>query len=418
MQGSMNKRRVVITGMGMLTPVGKTVAETWEALLAGTVGISSIDTFDTQEYKASVAGVIRDFDPSLTIDKKEARRMDRYCQLAMAATKEAVDQSGIEAAGYPASQVGVIFGTGIGGLITLEIEKQKLIEKGPRGVSPLFIPTMISNIAAGRIAMAYNFKGDNYTISTACASGTHAIGEAFRKIKDGYLEACICGGSEATITPIAVAGFGNMTALTKASDPLCASLPFDARREGFVLGEGAGMLVLESLEGAQKRGAHILGEIVGYGATSDAYHITSPSPEGTGSAEAMRLAMVEAEIEPDLVDYINAYGTGTPLNDKFETLAIKLALGEEQARRDAINSTKSMTGHLLGAAGAVEAIVTALSIQHQCIHRTVGLEVPDPACDLDYVPQANRQINIRYALSNSLGFGGHNATLCLKKYEE
>lgn len=417
METSQNKR-VVITGMGMLTPVGHTVDETWQSLLKGTIGIRPIDRFDISDYKASVAGIIEDFDPTLYIDKKEARRMDRYCQLALAATKEAFENSGLEPESYGAEKIGVVFGTGIGGLITLEVEKEKLINKGPRGVSPLFIPTMISNIATGRIAMIYQIKGDNYTVSTACASGTHAIGEAFRKIKHGYLDACVCGGSEATLTPIAIAGFGNMTALSKSDDPKKASLPFDARRDGFVLGEGAGMLVLESLERAKARGAKIYGEIVGYGATSDAYHITSPAPDGKGPGEAMKLAMKEAGITPESVDYINAHGTGTPLNDKYETLAIKYALGEKRAYEVAINSTKSMTGHLLGAAGAVEAIVTSLSIHEGIVHQTVGLEESDPDCDLDYVAEGNRSMNIRYALSNSLGFGGHNATLCFKKFED
>lgn len=408
--------RVVITGMGAITPLGHNVSQTWAGIVENRVGIDTLTAFDCTDYRVHLAAEVRDFQPTDYLDKKEARRMDRYCQFALVAADEAVQQSGISASGPPANRIGVIFGTGIGGMITFENEVTKLNEKGPRQVSPLFIPTMISNIAAGRIAMQYQFYGDNYTISTACASGTHAIGEAFRKIADGYLDACVCGGSEACIAPVAVAGFANMTALSRASDPALGSLPFDARRDGFVLGEGAGILVLESLESAERRGAAVLGEIVGYGATSDAYHITSPSPDGKGAGQAMADAMAEAGIGPDEVDYINAHGTGTPLNDQFETAAIKLALGDKRAREVPVSSTKSMTGHLLGAAGAMEAIVTALSIEHGLIHRTVGLTEPDPDCDLDYVADRNRKADIRYALSNSLGFGGHNATLCLTKF--
>ncbi|HHX36807.1 MAG TPA: beta-ketoacyl-ACP synthase II, partial [Clostridiaceae bacterium] len=314
-------------------------------------------------------------------------------------------------------RVGVVFGTGVGGIITFEQQVRDLAAKGTRAVSPIFIPKMISNIAPGQIAMRYQCTGDNFTVASACSSGTHAIGEGFRKIKDGYLDACICGGSEACITPVAIAGFANMTALATTTDPALASLPFDKKRNGFVLAEGSGMLILEELEQALARGAEIYGEIVGYGATSDAYHITSPSPDGQGAAKAMMLAMEEAGIEASEVDYINAHGTGTPVNDPFETTAIKLALGEERAHQIPVNSSKSMTGHLLGAAGSFEAIVTALSIREGIVHRTVGLTDPDPECDLDYVAEGNRRVAIRYALTNSLGFGGHNGTLCLAKYE-
>lgn len=416
-QNTKQKRRVVVTGIGMITPLGNTTAETWEALVQNKIGIGPITAFDDSDFKVHLAAEVKDFDPTAHLDKKEARRMDRYCQMGMVAADEAVRQAGLTAETYGADKTGVIYGTGVGGLITFETEVQKLASKGPRAVSPLFIPTMIANIAPARIAMAYGLKSDNYTVSTACASGAHAIGEAFRKIADGYMEACICGGSEACISPVAIAGFSNMTALSKETDPSLGSLPFDERRGGFVLGEGAGMVVLESLDGALARGAKILGEIVGYGSTCDAYHITSPSPDGTGAAAAMKEAMEEAGITPAQVDYINAHGTGTPLNDKYETTAIKLALGEEEAARTPISSTKGMTGHLLGAAGAIEAIICMLSIRDKKALRTVGLSVNDPECDLDYIQEGNRDLEISYALSNSLGFGGHNATLCLAKYE-
>ncbi|MGI6077561.1 MAG: beta-ketoacyl-ACP synthase II [Fastidiosipilaceae bacterium] len=416
-QHSDNKNRVVITGMGLLTPIGNTVAETWESLLENRIGIGKISQFDTADFKAHLSGEVKNFDPTDFIDRKEARRMDRYCQMALAATDEAMHQSGLDISTCDKYRVGVIFGTGVGGIITFEQQVRDLAAKGTRSVSPIFIPKMISNIAPGQIAMRYQCTGDNYTVASACASGTHAIGEAFRKIKDGYLDACICGGSEACITPVAIAGFANMTALATTTDPTLASLPFDKKRNGFVLAEGCGMLVLESLEHALKRGADIYGEVVGYGATSDAYHITSPSPDGHGAAKAMSLAMEEAGITAAEVDYINAHGTGTPVNDPFETTAIKIALGDDRARAIPINSSKSMTGHLLGAAGAFETIVTALSIKHSVVHRTVGLTDPDPDCDLDYVASGNRQVDIRYALTNSLGFGGHNGTLCLAKYE-
>lgn len=417
MQKQDSKHRVVVTGMGAITPLGYTVDEFWKNVLANQLGVDYLTAFDCSEYKVCLASEIKSFDPSHYIEKKEARRMDRYCQFALVAAKEAVEHSLLNFEKEDKTRAGVIFGTGVGGLITFENEVKKLEKRGPRNVSPLFIPTMISNIAAGRIAMLYDLKGDNYTVSTACSSGTHAIGEAFRKIKAGYLDVCITGGAEACISPIAVAGFANMTALSKATKKEEGSIPFDERRSGFVLGEGAGMLVLESLEHAKSRGATIYGEIVGYGASSDAYHITSPIPDGSGAAMSMINAMNEAEILPTQVDYINAHGTGTPLNDHFETLAIKTAL-KEHAYHVAINSTKSMTGHLLGAAGAVEAIVVLKSILQKKIHKTINLNVPDPKCDLDYVADQNRDLTISYALSNSLGFGGHNATLCFAKFEE
>jgi len=365
-----------------------------------------------------LAAEVKDFDPMLYMDRKEARRMDRYCQFAVAAAKEAVDSSGIVFGNMDPFEVGVIIGTGVGGLHTMQTQYEELLLKGgPDRISPLFIPMMISNMAAGRVSMNYGLKGANYCVTTACASGAHAIGEAFRLIKHGYLKAAITGGAEAPITPIALGGFSNMKALNLTDDPDRASLPFDLDRGGFVIAEGAGIVVLETMEGAVARGATILAEVAGYGATADAYHITSPDPEGAGAAQAMRLAMKEAGVTPEEVSYINAHGTGTDLNDKYETLAIKAALGDA-AYKTAVSSTKSVTGHLLGAAGGVEAIACALAIRDGIIPPTIGLTTPDPQCDLDYTPNKARAAKITVALSNSLGFGGQNASLLFRKVEE
>jgi 3-oxoacyl-[acyl-carrier-protein] synthase II len=410
-------RRVVITGMGVISPVGNTVDQFWSNLTSGFLGIGAIDRFDPSEFEVKVAGQVHDFNPLDYMDRKEARRMDRYCQFAVAAAKQALDDSGLSIADCGADRVGTIIGSGVGGLETLESEYRKFfIGGGPSRISPLFIPMMISNMAAGRVSMIFGAKGSNLCITSACASGTHSIGEAFRTIKYGHLEACIAGGAEAPLTQIALAGFTNMNALTTETDPARASIPFDINRSGFVISEGSGIVILESLEYARKRGARIICEIAGYGSTSDAYHITSPDPEGTGAALSMTLAMQEAGLEPAAIDYINAHGTSTPLNDKFETLSIKKSFGD-QAYRTKISSTKSMTGHLLGAAGAIEAIATALAIRDGLIPPTIGLRDPDPDCDLDYVPGRAQKIPIQAALSNSLGFGGHNGTLCLKKME-
>lgn len=410
-------RRVVITGAGVLSPVGSGLELFWKNLSGGMLGISKLDRFDATGFDVSVAAQIRDFDPLQSMDRKDARRMDRYCQLAVAAAAEAVAQSGLDIASYGAERVGTIIGSGVGGLETMSIEYRKLyLEGGHSRISPLFIPMMISNMAAGKVSMIHGTKGANFCVTTACASGTHSIGEAFRAVKYGHLDACIAGGAEAPITPIAIGGFTNMTALTRESDPTCASVPFDLRRSGFVIGEGAGIVILESLESALERGAPILAELAGYGATADAYHITSPDPEGEGAANAMRLAIVEAGLEADEIGYINAHGTSTPLNDKYETLAIKKALGDA-SRTVKISSTKSMTGHLLGAAGAVEVIASALALRDGLIPPTINLEQPDPECDLDYVPGQAVRLQIKAALTNSLGFGGHNGTLCLKKWE-
>ncbi|MEI8201079.1 MAG: beta-ketoacyl-ACP synthase II [Eubacteriales bacterium] len=410
--------RVVITGTGVISPVGKDTNSFWESLVEGRHGIAPLTMLDASVYKVKLAAEVKDFDPMLYMDRKEARRMDRYCQFAVAAAKEAVDSSGIVFGDMDPFEVGVIIGTGVGGLHTMQTQYEELLLKGgPDRISPLFIPMMISNMAAGRVSMNYGLKGANYCVTTACASGAHAIGEAFRLIKHGYLKAAITGGAEAPITPIALGGFSNMKALNLTDDPDRASLPFDLDRGGFVIAEGAGIVVLETMEGAVARGATILAEVAGYGATADAYHITSPDPEGSGAAQAMRLAMKEAGVTPEEVSYINAHGTGTDLNDKYETLAIKAALGDA-AYKTAVSSTKSVTGHLLGAAGGVEAIACALAIRDGMIPPTIGLTTPDPQCDLDYTPNKARAAKITVALSNSLGFGGQNASLLLRKVEE
>lgn len=409
--------RVVVTGIGAVTPVGNNVDEFWNSIKSGKHGFGKITAFDTEGFKAHIAGEVKNFNPEEYIDKKEARRMDRYCQFAMAAAVQAVKDSGIDFDKSDRTRAGVIVGSGIGGLYTFETEHTKLIEKGCGRVSPLFIPMMISNMAAGHISMQFNLNGTCYCPVSACATGSHAIGEAFRNIKHGYLDIAVCGGSEATITPMAVAGFSNMTALSTSENPDEASLPFDKRRNGFVMGEGGGIIVLESLSHAKARGARIYAEISGYGSTADAYHITSPDPEGKGAANAMLMAVNEAGMKPTDIDYINAHGTATPVNDKYETLAIKKAFGEH-AKKLAISSTKSMTGHLLGAAGAVEAIVCVLAIKEGIIPPTINLTVPDEDCDLDYVPGKARKADIKTAISNSLGFGGHNASLLVKKYTD
>ncbi|MCR5541363.1 MAG: beta-ketoacyl-ACP synthase II [Ruminococcus sp.] len=407
-------RRVVITGMGTVNPLGKNVDEFWENIKANKIGLSYVDQFDASDFPVKIVGAVKDFDPSAYIDKKESRRMDRFTQFALYSAKQALENAGSDLKDLDPYRVGVIIGVGIGGLNMTEAEVTKFNEK-PDKVSVFFIPMMIGNMAAGTVAMKTGFKGDNYCTTTACASATHAIGEAFRKIKDGYLDACICGGSEACISRFSLSGFNNMKALSQATELDKASTPFDANRQGFVLGEGAGMLVLEEYEHAKSRGANIIAEIAGYGASGDAFHMTSPSPEGDAAAHAMKMAYTEAGLAPEEVTYINAHGTSTGLNDKYETKAVKLALGEDAARKTVINSTKSMIGHLLGAAGGVEAIITALSVKNDFVHKTVGYTTPDPECDLDYVTEGNREMTVNAALSNSLGFGGHNATICIKK---
>nr|WP_294490957.1 beta-ketoacyl-ACP synthase II [uncultured Anaerosporobacter sp.] len=411
------KKRVVITGMGAVTPIGNSVDEFWTNAKAGTVGIDEITKFSTADYKVKLAAELKDFDATAYMDRKEARRMDPFCQYAIAASVEAMNDSGLEVTEENADRIGVIIGSGIGGLGTIEAETKKLLEKGPGRVSPLMIPMAIGNMAAGNVAIRHGLKGKCTSVVTACATGTHSIGDAFRTIQYGEADAMLAGGCEAAITPLGLAGFMNLTALSESTDKNRASIPFDAKRDGFVMGEGAGVVVLEELEHAKARGAKIYAEIVGYGASCDAFHITSPMEDGSGAAKAMVEAIKEAAIEKEEVDYINAHGTSTPYNDLFETRAIKLAFGE-YASKLAINSTKSMIGHLLGAAGGVEFIICVKSINDSYVHPTAGLQEADPECDLDYIAGKGRDMEVNYALSNSLGFGGHNASVLLKKYSE
>ena len=413
-------RRVVITGMGAVTPLGTGVEKFWEGVKENKIGFSFIDKFDTERTGVKIAGIVRDFneedyyDVKGCFDKKEARRMDTFTKYAVVAAHEAIEDAGTDFSDLDPYRAGVIVGSGIGGIDLTLSEHEKYLEKGPGRVSAFYIPMMISNMAAGTISMKTGFRGANFDVTTACATATHAIGEAFRKIKDGYLDAAIAGGTESTNVEFTYAGFSNMKALTKSDDLSRASIPFDKERNGFVLGEGSGIVVLEEYEHAKARGAKIYAEVAGYGATCDGYHMTSPMPTGEAAGMGMTLAMQEAGLKPSEVDYINAHGTSTGLNDKYETAAIKLAFGED-AYKVKINSTKSMTGHLLGAAGGIEAIICAKSIQEGLIHATVGYKVPDEECDLDYCVNGNVQQEVRAALSNSLGFGGHNATLCFKK---
>ena len=413
-------RRVVITGMGAVTPLGTGVEKFWEGIKANQIGYSFIDIFDTERTGVKIAGLVRDFDESAyydvkgCFDKKEAKRMDTFVKYAVVAAHEAMEDAGTDFSDIDPYRAGVIVGSGIGGIDITLSEHNKYLEKGPGRISPFYVPMMISNMAAGTISMKTGFRGANYDVTTACASGTHSVGEAFRKIKDGYLDVCIAGGTESARMEFTYGAFANMKALTKCDNLEKASIPFDKDRSGFVLGEGSGVLILEEYEHAKARGAKIYAEVAGYGATCDGYHMTSPMPSGEAAAMGMTLAMQEAGVTPAEVDYINAHGTSTGLNDKYETAAIKLAFGDE-AKNVKINSTKSMIGHLLGAAGAVEAIVTAKAVQEGFIHATVGLVNPDEACDLDYCKDGNIEQEVNTALSNSLGFGGHNATICIKK---
>lgn len=407
-------KRVVITGMGVISPVGNSLKAFWDGLLAGVCGVGPITRFDTEGFKAKLAAEVKDFNPAdFGMDVPTQRRMDKFTQYAVAAAKQAVEESGIVGTVEP-ERLGVYVGSGIGGMSTFVEQSNRLNERGPSRVSALFIPMMISNMAAGTIAIQYNAQGPCLPTVTACATSTHAVGEAYRAIAHGYADAIVAGGTEATITPLAVAGFTTCMALSLEQDPLKASLPFDARRAGFVMGEGAGILVLEEYERAVKRGAHIYAEICGYGNTCDAYHVTAPRPDGSGGARAMELALREAALSDEDCLYINAHGTGTPLNDKSETLAIKRALGEEAARRAIISSTKSMTGHMLGAAGAVELIASAKAVEKGVVPPTIGLTEPDPECDLDYTPLTARRANLTIAVSTSLGFGGHNGAVALR----
>lgn len=407
-------RRVVVTGMGAVTPLGNNVADTWSGLRTGKNGIDHITLFDTEKFKAKLAAEVRGFDPGQYLEVNDVLRTDRYTQFAAASAQQAVEESGIAGKVDP-DRFSVLFGTGIGGINTFETEHTKLLEKGPRRVSPLFIPMMISNMAAGMIAIRHDCRGTAMPIVTACASGSNAIGEAMRLIRHGYADAVITGGTEAAVTPSAVAGFVNMQALSTSDDPNAASLPFDSRRGGFVIGEGSVALVLEEYEHAVNRSARIYGEICGYGTTCDAYHITAPHPEARGGAKAMTDAMAEAGYTAEDTVYVNAHGTGTPMNDAIETIAIKKALGEEKAREAFVSSTKSMTGHMLGAAGAIEALACIFALQESIIPPTINLNEQDEACDLNCVPNTAVKAPVTLALSNSLGFGGHNACLAFRK---
>ncbi|MBQ1240767.1 MAG: beta-ketoacyl-ACP synthase II [Lachnospiraceae bacterium] len=409
--------RVVVTGLGAVTPIGNDVDTFWNSLKEKKIGFGPITAFDTTEFKVKLAAEVKNFDAKQFMDPKAARRMERFSQFAVAAAKQALDDAKINMSEMDPYRIGVSIGSGVGSLQIIEKEHVKMMEKGPGRVNPLMVPLMISNMAAGNVSIQFGLKGKCIDVVTACASGTHSIGEAMRSIQHGEVDVMVTGGTESCITPIGVAGFSGLTALSTSEDPKRASIPFDAERSGFVMGEGAGIVVLESLEHAKARGARIYAELVGYGATCDAYHITSPAEDGSGAARAMLNAMDEAGIKPEQIDYVNAHGTSTHHNDLFETKAIKLALGEH-APHVKINSTKSMIGHLLGAAGGVEFVTCVKSIENGFVHATVGLSVDDPECDLDYTKGEGVRVNVNYAISNSLGFGGHNASLLVKKFED
>ena len=415
------ENRVVITGLGVVSPVGNNVTDFWNSLVEGKCGIDLIKGFEEYELPVSEAGQVKDFNPEADgLERNDIRRNDKFCIFAMAAAAQAMTDSGLKSGeNIEPERLGVYIGSGIGGMETFVNETEKLLNEGVRRISPLFVPMMISNIASGNVAIKHNAQGVCLPIVTACATGTHAIGEAYRAIKHGYADAIIAGGAEATIHPLAIGGFANSKALSRSEDPLKASIPFNANRNGFVMGEGAGVLILESLESAQKRGAKIYAEVVGYGNSCDAHHVTAPSPDGIPASRAIKQSLTEAGFDPekDLL-YINAHGTSTPLNDKTETAAIKLAMGEEAARKAIISSTKSMTGHMLGATGAVELIAATLTVKNGIVTPTIGLDEPDPECDLDYTPNFARKADITLAISNSLGFGGHNGCVAVRKWNE
>jgi 3-oxoacyl-[acyl-carrier-protein] synthase II len=410
------KRRVVVTGLGLITPLGTGMHKTWEGICKGTSGIDWISSFDSSDYPVQIAGEVKDFNPEDFIERKEIKKMDVFIQYALGAGTMAVEHAGLKVSEDNADRVGVIVGAGIGGINTMERYHSILLESGQRRISPFFIPMLIANLAAGHISMRFGARGPNSCVTTACAAGTHAIGDSFKIIQRGDADAMIAGGSESAITPLTIAGFANMKALsTRNEAPQRASRPFDAERDGFVIAEGAGIVVLEELESALKRGAKIYAEIVGYGLTADAYHMTAPDPEGRGVVNCMRMALRDAGLGPEAVDYLNAHGTSTPFNDKHETAAIKQVFGEH-AYKLAVSSTKSMTGHLLGAGGGVEAAICALALTDGVIPPTTNYENPDPECDLDYVPNHARHVELNTVLSNSFGFGGTNACIVLKKY--
>lgn len=411
----MEKNRVVVTGLGAITPLGNNVETMWENILAGKSGIDFVTKVNKDDYPAKVAAEVKDFEPTEYMDKKDVRKMDPFTQYAVAAAKMAVEDAKLTIDDSNAHRVGVWIGSGIGGMKTWEDQHTKLLEKGPKRVSPFFVPMMIPDMAAGQVSIQLGAKGINSCSVTACASGANSIGDAFKAVQRGDVDYIIAGGTEAPISDMAFAGFSSAKALSTNEDPSTASRPFDKNRDGFVMGEGAGILILESLDSALERGAKIYGEIVGYGATGDAYHITAPAENGEGAARAMQLALNDAGIAPEDVDYVNAHGTSTNLNDKYETAAIKAVFGD-YANKLAISSTKSMTGHLLGAAGGVEAVISIKSIKDSIVPATINLETPDPDCDLDYVPNEARQQNVDVVVSNSLGFGGHNVALVFKKY--
>ena len=411
-----SSRRVVITGLGAVTPIGNTVSSYWAGLQSGANGVAPITLFDASRHACRFAAEVKDFDPSGVLDPKETKRWDRFCQFGVVAAKEALAQSGLEITDANRQRIGVIIGSGVGGLLTMETQAHVLEGKGPGRVSPFTVPMMIPNMATGLAAIALGAQGPSSAVATACAAGSNAIGDAFRLLQQGHADAMVCGGAESAITPLGVAGFASAKALSfRNDDPATASRPFDAERDGFVIGEGAGVLVLETLEHAQARGAAILGEIVGYAMTCDAHHITSPIPGGLGGARAMSLAIADAGLSPDEVDYVNAHGTSTPANDSNETSAIKTALGE-RARQIPVSSTKSMTGHLLGGSGGIEAVAAVLALQHGLIPPSIKHQNPDPACDLDVVPNQAREQIISVALSNSFGFGGHNVCLAFRRH--
>jgi 3-oxoacyl-[acyl-carrier-protein] synthase II len=410
-------RRVVITGIGLVSALGLGTRETWAALLAGQSGVTCVTRFDITGYAAQIAAEVKGFDPLNWIEKKDIKKMDLFIQYAIAAAQFAMDDSKLTITAENGPDVGTFIGSGIGGFITIEREHEALLKGGPRKVSPFFIPSAIINLASGQVSIRFGAKGPNLATCTACSASAHAVGESYEIIKRGDANAMIAGGSEAAITPMSLGGFAQLRALsTRNDEPTRASRPFDTDRDGFIIGEGAGVLILEELEHATRRGARIYAEIVGYGSTSDAYHMTAPSEDGDGARRAMAMAIRKGGITPDQVDYINAHGTSTPYNDKLETLAIKNCFGAH-ARKLAISSTKSMTGHLLGGAGGLEAGISALSVFHDVVPPTINLDTPDPECDLDYVPHTSRKMPVRYALSNSFGFGGTNAALLFRKYE-
>ena len=410
-------RRVVVTGLGAITPVGNGVDEFWNGLISGKCGIDEITLFDTTNFKVKLAGEVKNFNVEDHFDRREAKRLDRFSHFALVAARELMKDSKLDVNSIDATRFGVAVSSGIGGLQTIENNAKILFEKGPDRISPMYIPMAINNMAAGNISIEVGAKGESFCVTTACSTATHTIGECFRIIRHGYQDVMIAGGTEASITPTGIAGFTNIKALSQEPDKTRASIPFDKERSGFVMGEGAGVLLLEELEHAKKRGAKIYAEVVGYGATSDAYHITSPAPDGEGGARAMENAMKDAGIKPEEVTYINAHGTATHLNDKFETMAVKKAFGEA-SKKVMVSSTKGHTGHLLGAAGGIEAIACIKAIETGMVPPTIGYKVPDEECDLDIIPNVARKVDVKYAMSNNLGFGGHNGSILFKKYEE